>query len=65
MSSDTYKPTTNLTPREIANPTSAAMPNQPIPASVAGVVQRQADGRLNSSRESGGYVGPGAFKQNR
>jgi hypothetical protein len=40
-----------------------AKPNHPVPKDVRFQVERQPTGAVNSKSESGGYVAPGAFKQ--
>ncbi len=64
MSADTFKPTANMTVREIAVPAAPSLqPNQPLPAGVR--VERQEVGRLNSPNESGGYCDIGRSTSNR
>jgi hypothetical protein len=61
MSASTFKPTTNMSTREIAVPSvPGLMPNHP---QVEGVkTYRQNPGSANSNNEAGGYVGPESFK---
>jgi hypothetical protein len=59
MSASTFRPTDTLTTREIAIPGARGLqPNQPIPAPLHKVVERQPVGHTNGPNPSGGYVSP-------
>jgi hypothetical protein len=59
MSADTFRPNTNVSPRDIA--IKPALQNHPVPADVA--VERRPSGAISSANPSGGYVSPGALSR--